>query len=455
MSRLANVIHTIRQLTAAPKDRDYLEKLNLKQLQKTKKPDPNQDKKDFFQALQQEAAQGPLFEPEILELVAKLPELPKPITKWLANMGDVDLRDVNAEDLLFLIKWVNEDESVGTRIQKMSWSQAMDVYHEWAGKTDDTEDYGHYVTNNVVMQLDDGYKIVMVSPMDVDYDDNGEPTVDLNMDLLFDVHTEGRLMQNCLKDGNYDESILEGRTEIYSLRDSKNEPHASMEVTDERMIQCLGKQNKSPDPKYNKYLTPFFDELHLYEGYDLLNIKPPDNSSNDTLAGGTISMRLRLLRSRQEIEERLYDVMINNFLGDPFKLEDMCEAIVTKDNVPESVILEIMDHYDDRFDADIASSRSATEAVLERLAANTRDADVAYRIIYNKNTTQAVLDLLADSESVSVRQKLAVHTNNKAILDKLAHDSSYYVTDAVAKNIHISKETRDYLDGMEDDEDTD
>lgn len=397
-----------------------------------------------------------MFEPEILELVAKLPELPKPITKWLANMEDVDLREVNAEDLLFLIKWVNEDESVGTRIQKMSWSQAMDSYHEWAGKTDEAEDYGHYVTNNVVMQLDDGYKIVMVSPstgMDVEYDeDTGEPSVALNEDLLFDVHTEGRLMQNCLKDGNYDESILEGRTEIYSLRDSKNEPHASMEVTDDQMIQCLGKQNKSPDPKYNKYLTPFFDKEQLYEGYDLLNIKPPDNLSQDTLAGGTLSMRLRLLRSGQEIEERLYDVMLNNFLGDPDQMEDVCEAIVNKDNVPKSVILEIMHHYDDRFDADIAISGSATEAVLERLAANTRDADVAYRIIYNKNTTQAVLELLADSESVSVRQKLAVHTSNKNILDKLSHDDHYYVTDAVADNIHISKETREYLNGMEDDE---
>lgn len=448
MSRLSSVIHTIRQLTAAPKDRDYLEKLNLKQLQKTKKPDPNQDKKEFFQALQQEAAQGPLFEPEILELVAKLPELPKPITKWLANMDDTELREVEAEDLLSLTKWVNEDESVGTRIQKMSWSQAMDAYHEWVGKTVEADDYGHYVTNNVVMQLDDGYKIVMVSPTQDDIynlEDRDKHSNEAT-NILHDVITEGELMQNCLKSGNYDEPILEGRTQIYSLRDSSNKPHATMEVTDEQMLQCLGKQNKSPDPKYDKYLKAFFNYAHYYNGYALLDLDMDDLTAEQMILGDE-RMWFQLVSSDRKISPDVWEKLTTEHYNG-VKEEYYAAMVKRKDITPQalSAIASDSDYYD-HIQIAIAKHPNTNESVLLDLAGIVDDSQVAYHMMQNGNCTEEVETRLSKNKDDLVRATVATYTTNADILTELAQDSDIDVRDNVLSNVHTPQQTKDYLNG--------
>jgi hypothetical protein len=96
-----------------------------------------------------------------------------------------------------------------------------------------------YRTNNVIAELSDGFKLVSVPEED--------------------AQAEGHHMGHCV--GSYCEEIKSGELEIFSLRDSQNEPHATIEAlpvgSNEgkhyEIVQIKGKQNK-PQPKYVKYV---------------------------------------------------------------------------------------------------------------------------------------------------------------------------------------------------------
>jgi hypothetical protein len=70
---------------------------------------------------------------------------------------------------------------------------------------------------------------------------------------------EGTQMGHCVGSGGYDEDFTNGSKIFYSLRDAKNEPHATMEVIVEGNIlrQCKGKQNEPPVEKYMPMLQEF------------------------------------------------------------------------------------------------------------------------------------------------------------------------------------------------------
>lgn len=63
------------------------------------------------------------------------------------------------------------------------------------------------------------------------------------------LQTEGSKMQHCV--GGYCERVERGNTRIYSLRDPRNEPHVTMEVTGNwNFEQVKGKSNSEPKPEY-------------------------------------------------------------------------------------------------------------------------------------------------------------------------------------------------------------
>ena len=70
---------------------------------------------------------------------------------------------------------------------------------------------------------------------------------------------EGVKMGHCIGQGAYDEDLLDGTSEFYSLRDSKNQPHATLQIHAEKhaVVQCQGKGNKAPVPRYLPYLQAF------------------------------------------------------------------------------------------------------------------------------------------------------------------------------------------------------
>lgn len=74
---------------------------------------------------------------------------------------------------------------------------------------------------------------------------------------------EGRLMGHCV--GGYWKQVQGGAVEIYSLRDSKNEPHATIEYQPKRreINQIKGKQNKELKEEYRGTLITFLNSLKI------------------------------------------------------------------------------------------------------------------------------------------------------------------------------------------------
>ncbi len=90
--------------------------------------------------------------------------------------------------------------------------------------------------------------------------DNGARIVRLM--TLEALKYEGSSMGNCIGSGSYDEAFLSGEEVFYSLRDTQNKPHATMEVGVGGNIlrQCKGKENKPPVEKYMPMLQAFLTE---------------------------------------------------------------------------------------------------------------------------------------------------------------------------------------------------
>ena len=61
---------------------------------------------------------------------------------------------------------------------------------------------------------------------------------------------ESDYMGHCVGAGGYDRGISDGSIEIYSIRDERGEPHVTLEVRNNALHQCKGKQNKRPIAKY-------------------------------------------------------------------------------------------------------------------------------------------------------------------------------------------------------------
>jgi hypothetical protein len=55
-------------------------------------------------------------------------------------------------------------------------------------------------------------------------------------------------MGHCIGQGSYDQYLKDGSREFYSLRDARNQPHATVEVDVEKhaVLQCQGKENHAP-----------------------------------------------------------------------------------------------------------------------------------------------------------------------------------------------------------------
>ncbi len=73
------------------------------------------------------------------------------------------------------------------------------------------------------------------------------------------LDAESKMMGHCVGDGGYDEGVKKGTTQIYSLRDENEEAHATLEVENNEVKQCKGKENKRPIEKYTPYIQTFVD----------------------------------------------------------------------------------------------------------------------------------------------------------------------------------------------------
>jgi len=134
---------------------------------------------------------------------------------------------------------------------------ASDKWHEEMAAQGEGQGYQE---NNVVYSFKSGWSIQQVKTKN-------------------DLSVEGNLMGHCV--GSYCESVYSGASEIYSLRDPQNQPHATIEVEGgERdtnyepprprkrkkndrwnVVQIQGKQNQEPIPEYKAMIKEWFESI--------------------------------------------------------------------------------------------------------------------------------------------------------------------------------------------------
>lgn len=86
------------------------------------------------------------------------------------------------------------------------------------------------------------------------------------------MRTEGQRMNHCIGNDCYYRKFETGTHDYYSLRDSRGQPHVSVELQKPNRIQQVkGSGNSKPAPRYQPYLRPFFTHMNWQlvgdEGY--------------------------------------------------------------------------------------------------------------------------------------------------------------------------------------------
>ena len=83
---------------------------------------------------------------------------------------------------------------------------------------------------------------------------------------------ESEYMGHCVGRGGYDAGVKTGLIKIYSIRDERGEPHATLEVRGNEVHQVKGKQNKTPIRKYIPAIKQFLETQKLDVVHDLRNL---------------------------------------------------------------------------------------------------------------------------------------------------------------------------------------
>ncbi len=150
---------------------------------------------------------------------------------------------MRVDSVIDWVKSLNKEDEDYKKLDRISFEQALERHDRWMKKNDGIlRDDSKLV--KTIYSFPDGYKIVELP------DD-------------FCKTREGQLMGHCVGQGKYS-----GKT-IFSLRDRKNNPHATLELKGNRVVQLQGKENKDVVEKYHPYLQEFFtnSEYTLTEGY--------------------------------------------------------------------------------------------------------------------------------------------------------------------------------------------
>jgi len=164
------------------------------------------------------------------------------LQNYLNKHQDIANKPETIAEIEHIIDYLNSD-SAPAKLQKMSYKQAKANADKWLqtqikkGKTINEIE----ADIEVFMEFDNGFKMVKLI---------GENA----------YKREGFLMGHCV--GGY---FGRSYSTIYSLRDNKNNPHATIELYHENssINQVKGKGNGSIHPAYINYLLEFFARINV------------------------------------------------------------------------------------------------------------------------------------------------------------------------------------------------
>lgn len=154
-----------------------------------------------------------------------------------------------------IVDWFNTMPATDARIRRsdrISFQSAASEAQTWREQMD-SGNIWTYVKDRppVVKQYDDGFKWVKLStPLHIQREgfrnkDNSYPDTS---------------MGHCIAGGQYTKQMQSGSYVYYSLRDPSNNPHITLEVRGNDVIQIKGKADAKPLARYQPYLVDFLRE---------------------------------------------------------------------------------------------------------------------------------------------------------------------------------------------------
>lgn len=394
--------------------KDYIKDINLKQLKKGQRPEPDEDPKQFFNDLQArlepEAEKGPIFDKDILKIIETVPfKMDKKETQWVANLAKAG-HNINLRKLRDMLDFVRQTKTDISKYKNFDdpLKDSEEWHEQFKLKDKPEEELGDYETNVTVMTFPSGYKIVEV------------PSKDLE--------TEGKKMGHCV--GGYCDVVESGETIIYSLRDKKNEPHVTFEwdLNFGRFEQIQGKENKDPVKKYHPFIRDFAlkmgDKVAAIEYGHKLTAKDYTEiiTSDDTELKREVALRSKTPKK----------VLIKLALD---KNSSVREYVAANPNTPKDVLAALATSPKEYVVAAAAQNPSTPPDALIAIASS-QENNNHLKVAKNPNAPSEALAKLSNSNGRLVRELVANHPNtSKEILEKLANDTSPYVSQAAERTL--------------------
>jgi hypothetical protein len=308
-------------LSEAQQDSKILRNLNIKALQKEVPQGPEEETRDYFARLQaiERAPEylNPIFPQGLVDWIESLPdnhfprEGRKRFAKWLGNaiyfheteernnLNSVDNPEelnVYNNDVRYIADYLNGEVpgEIPSNFYNSEFSEVMDLAGAWHDELKRGIKYtGEYRHKEVVYEFDNGFTIV-----------------DINTE--HDLEIEGDLMGHCV--GGYCDDVAEGIMTIYSLRDKRNKPHATIEVTSSGFVdQIKGKGNDAPVEKYRGMIRQWLDSRRDFEykdSDDYLNLL-----SNEEIKEMIVSGKLQKARVKEVMRSTESSELIEFFIG--------------------------------------------------------------------------------------------------------------------------------------------
>lgn len=161
---------------------------------------------------------------------AKFKEASNKLINWISKSNYLKSNAVNINEYEHVIDYLTSEDA--PKLSRLSWVQAVEHAGKWiVDLNKKSKDIIELKSDTeVVLDFGDGFKFVRLV---------GENA----------YKREGLLMRHCVV------SYYGKEKEIYSLRDSKNNPHCTIEKDQ----QIKGKGNGSISPKYINYVVKFLE----------------------------------------------------------------------------------------------------------------------------------------------------------------------------------------------------
>ena len=161
------------------------------------------------------------------------------------------------DQLDHIFDMIRDPDLSNNQFKKLTGVQSIDQayqiannYFDWKNKqASDEEDYPNL---KEIMSFSDGFKIVQLKSKKC-------------------LDREGKLMSHCV--GSYGEEVENEGLTVLSLRDSNNNPHATIGIENEEITEIKGKGNEPIIEKYRPYIRKYLNKTNYeVDANELLNI---------------------------------------------------------------------------------------------------------------------------------------------------------------------------------------